>query len=71
LEPIITSSHRSTAKPSSQVVFSDMHKEMRLAQTSGQTGLPLLATMLDWVARAEAGGMDADDFAVLIHPLVS
>lgn len=48
-----------------------MHKDMRLAEATGGVRMPLLETVRECLARAEAQGMGNDDFSSLIRLLVS
>jgi 3-hydroxyisobutyrate dehydrogenase-like beta-hydroxyacid dehydrogenase len=48
-----------------------MHKDMRLAKAAGGATLPLLETVRDCLARAEAQGMGDEDFSSLIRLLGS
>jgi 3-hydroxyisobutyrate dehydrogenase-like beta-hydroxyacid dehydrogenase len=54
---------------SPQFSVKHMHKDMRLAQGSGELALPLLATVRSCLARAETQGMGDDDFSSLIRLL--
>ena len=46
-----------------------MHKDMRLAEAVGDSPMPLLHTVRECLARAEAQGMGDDDFSSLIRLL--
>jgi 3-hydroxyisobutyrate dehydrogenase-like beta-hydroxyacid dehydrogenase len=54
---------------SPQFSIKHMHKDMRLAEAASQGELPVLGTVRDCLAAAEARGMGDDDFSSLIRLL--
>jgi len=52
-----------------QFSIKNMHKDMRLAKDSTDTRLPLLETLTECLAAAEAAGYGEDDFLSLIREL--
>jgi 3-hydroxyisobutyrate dehydrogenase-like beta-hydroxyacid dehydrogenase len=54
-----------------QFSIKHMHKDMRLAENTGQGELPLLKTVRGCLARAEDEGMGDEDFSALIRLLAT
>jgi len=56
---------------SPQFSVKNMHKDMRLAKKSTRQSMPLLETVIECLARAEAAGYGEDDFISLLRELRS